>query len=75
MDKEDASNQTLDRLHERRKQGVRLQRLGHGVMQIAKLTGLSSPQECGMTLSVRGVGTYLARSGFTPQTPLNKADE
>ncbi|PPU94079.1 hypothetical protein XpopCFBP1817_10100 [Xanthomonas populi] len=32
-------------------------------------------QECSMTLSVRGVGTYLARCGFTPQKPIKKADE
>ncbi|MFC7521796.1 helix-turn-helix domain-containing protein [Xanthomonas populi] len=43
MDKEGARHHTLDRLHERRTQGVRLHRLGHGVMQIVKLTGLSSP--------------------------------
>ncbi|PPU86412.1 hypothetical protein XpopCFBP1817_19240 [Xanthomonas populi] len=29
-------------------------------------------QQCGMTLSVRGVGTYLARWGFTPQKPIKK---
>ena len=43
MDKEDARNQTLAQLHERRKQVVRLHRKGHGVMLIVDLTGLSYP--------------------------------
>ena len=43
MDKEDARNQTLEQLHERRKQVVRLHRKGHGVMRIVELTGLSYP--------------------------------
>jgi len=43
MDKEDARNQTLVQLHERRKQVVRLHRIGHGVMRIVDLTGLSYP--------------------------------
>jgi transposase len=32
-------------------------------------------QECGISLSVRGVGTYLARWGFTPQKPIKRAYE
>jgi len=32
-------------------------------------------RECGITLSVRGVGTYLSRWGFTPQKPIKKAYE
>lgn len=32
-------------------------------------------RECGITLSVRGVGTYLARWGFTPQKPIKRAYE
>jgi len=144
MDKEDARFQTLDRLHERRKQVVRLHRQGLGVMRIVSLSGLSYPtvratierydeggaaaikparrgkragqgrslsvaqeasiqrticdkrpeqlkmefalwsraavmqlidRECGITLSVRGVGTYLSRWGFTPQKPIKKAYE
>lgn len=144
MDKEDARHQTLDRLHERRKQVIRLHRQDYGVMQIVELTGLSYPtvrraidlyevgglaaikpsqrgkapghgrslsqaqeaniqriicdkrpeqlkmdfalwnraavmqlieHECGITLSVRGVGSYLARWGFTPQKPIKKAYE
>jgi len=48
MDKEDARFQTLEQLHERRKQVVRLHRKGIGVMQIVELSGLSYP-------TVRGV--------------------
>lgn len=43
MDKEDVRYQTLEQLHERRKQVVRLHRKGHGVMHIVELTGLSYP--------------------------------
>lgn len=41
MDKEDARYQSLEQLHERRKQVVRLHRKGCGVMEIASLSGLS----------------------------------
>jgi transposase len=144
MEKEDARFQTLEQLHERRKQVVRLHRKGYGVMQIVELSGLSYPtvrgaidryaeggvaaikpatrgkrsgtgrllsedqersirqiicdkrpeqlkmefalwsrgavtqlieRECGIKLSVRGVGNYLARWGFTPQKPIKKAYE
>lgn len=144
MDKEDARYQTLERLHERRKQVVRLHRKGVGVMRIVELVGLSYPtvrgvinryeaeglastqparrgrnpgqgrsldeeqeaalqriicdkrpeqlkmefalwnraavmqlieREYGIKLSVRGVGNYLARWGFTPQKPIKKAYE
>ena len=43
MEKEDARNQTLEQLHERRKQVVRLYKKGIKVMQIVALTGLSYP--------------------------------
>ena len=45
MDKEDArkQTQTLEQLHERRKQVVRLPRRGHRVMQIVDMSGLSYP--------------------------------
>ncbi len=43
MDKEDARKQTLEQLHERRKQVVRLHKRGHGIMQIVDLSGLSYP--------------------------------
>ena len=32
-------------------------------------------QECGIRLSIRGVGNYLKRWGFTPQKPIKKAYE
>lgn len=44
MDKEDARYQTLEQLHERRKQVVRLHKRGTGIMQqIKDMTGLSYP--------------------------------
>ena len=43
MEKEDARNQTLEQLHERRKQVVRLYKQGIKIMQIVPLTGLSYP--------------------------------
>ncbi len=43
MDKEDARNQSLERLHERRKQVVRLHKRGIGIMQIVEMSGLSYP--------------------------------
>lgn len=43
MEKEDARNQSLEQLHERRKQVVRLHKKGIKIMQIVALTGLSYP--------------------------------
>ncbi len=43
MDKENARKQTLEQLHERRKQVVRLHKKALGVMQIVSMTGLSYP--------------------------------
>ncbi len=43
MEKEDARYQTLERLHERRTQVVRLHKNGIKIMQIFTLTGLSYP--------------------------------
>ena len=43
MEKEDARYQTLEQLHERRKQVVRLHKKGIKVMQIVAMTGLSHP--------------------------------
>jgi hypothetical protein len=43
MEKEDARYQTLEQLHERRKQVVRLHKKGIKVMQIVALSGLSHP--------------------------------
>ena len=144
MEKDDARYSTLEQLHERRKQVVRLHRKGYGVMHIVELSGLSYPtvrgaidlyeeggmaaikpatrgkrtgegrtlseeqercirqiicdrrpeqlkmefalwsraavmqlieREYGIKLSVRGVGNYLSRWGFTPQKPIKKAYE
>ena len=41
MEKENAAKQTLDQLHERRKQVVRLHKKGIKIMTIAAMTGLS----------------------------------
>ena len=43
MEKEDARYQTLEQLHERRKQVIRLVLKGIKVMQIVAMTGLSHP--------------------------------
>ena len=43
MEKENARKQTLEQLHERRKQVVRLHKKAMGVMQIVSMTGLSYP--------------------------------
>ena len=43
MEKENARNQTLEQLHERRKQVVRLHKKGIKIMQIVAMTGLSYP--------------------------------
>ncbi len=144
MDKEDARKQSREVLHERRKQVIRLNHQGVGVMQIATQTGLSwgavntalrlyesggaaalkpkvrgkkmgkgrslsaeqeleiqrticdrrpeqlkmdfalwsrpavmllIEQEYDIKLSVRAVGNYLSRWGFTPQRPIKKAYE
>jgi len=43
MEKENARKQTLEQLHERRKQVVRLHKRAIGIMQIVSMTGLSYP--------------------------------
>ena len=43
MEKENARKQSLEQLHERRKQVVRLHKKALGVMQIVSMTGLSYP--------------------------------
>ena len=43
MDREDARKQTLEQLHERRKQIVRLHKKAIKIMQIVSMTGLSYP--------------------------------
>ena len=43
MEKENARKQTLEQLHERRKQVVRLHKTGIKIMQVVDMTGLSYP--------------------------------
>ena len=43
MEKENARKQTLEQLHERRKQVVRLHKKAIGIMRIVEMTGLSYP--------------------------------
>ena len=43
VDKESARNQTLEQLHERRKQVIWLHKRGIKVMQLVQMTGLSYP--------------------------------
>jgi transposase len=43
MEKESARNQTLEQLHERRKQVIRLHKKAIKIMKIVELTGLSYP--------------------------------
>lgn len=68
MDKEDSRYQTLEQLHERRKQVVQFHRKGYGVMQLIE-------REHGIKLSIRGVGNYLQRWGVTPKKPIKRAYE
>ena len=144
MDKEDARYQTLEQLHERRKQVIRLHCKGYRVTHIVELSGLSYPTVRGVIdryelggvatikptprgktagegrtltqeqeqsiqhticdkrpeqlkmefalwnraavmqliesehhikLSIRSVGNYLRRWGFTPQKPIKRAYE
>ncbi len=43
MEKEDARYQTLEQLHERRKQVIRLHKRGIKVMELVQMSGLSYP--------------------------------
>jgi hypothetical protein len=43
MEKEDARYQTLEQLHERRKQVIRLYKRGIKVMELVQMSGLSYP--------------------------------
>ncbi|MEO6562419.1 MAG: helix-turn-helix domain-containing protein, partial [Nitrosospira sp.] len=63
MDKEDARYQTMEQLHERRKQVVRLHRKGYGVMRIVELSGLSYP-------TVRGVINRYEQGGASTIRPV-----
>ena len=62
MEKEDARYQTLEQLHERRKQVVRLHKKGIKVMQIVAMTGLSYP-------TVRGVIDRFSAGGWQAIRP------
>ena len=62
MEKEDARYQTLEQLHERRKQVVRLHKKGIKVMQIVAMTGLSHP-------SVRGTIDRFEQGGWSAIRP------
>ena len=68
MDKEDARFQTLEQLHERRKQVVRLHRKGMGVMRIVELSGLSYP-------TVRSAIDRYAQSDRKRSSPRHAADK
>lgn len=65
MDKEDARFQTLEQLHERRKQVVRMHRKGMGVMRIVELSGLSYP-------TVRGVIDRYEQAGSAAIKPASR---
>ena len=68
MEKADARYQTLEQLHERRKQVVRLHKQGIKVMQIVKVVGLSYPTvRTVIDLFVQGGWPYIDR-------PLHKPD-
>ena len=62
MDREDARKQTLEQLHERRKQVVRLHNKGHKVMQIVEMTGLTYP-------TVRGAIDLFVQGGWPAIRP------
>jgi len=65
MEKESARNQTLEQLHERRKQVVRLYRQGVKIMQIVKMTGLSYP-------TVRGAIDLFEAGGWSAVRPAQR---
>lgn len=65
MDKEDARFQTLEQLHERRKQVVRLHKKGIKVMQIVAMTGLSYP-------TVRSAIDLFESGGWTNVRPTRR---
>ena len=61
METEDARFQTLEQLHERRKQVVRLHRKGIKVMQIVALTALSYPTVALSVISAKKRSTWLSQ--------------
>ena len=62
MEKESARDQTLEQLHERRKQVVRLYRQGIKIMQIVTMSGLSYP-------TVRGTIDLFEAGGWSAIRP------
>ena len=58
MEKENAAKQSLEQLHERRKQVVRLHKRGIKIMKVAEMTGLSYP-------AVRAVIDLFDAGGWT----------
>ncbi|WP_027158412.1 IS630 family transposase [Methylobacter luteus] len=68
MDKEDARYQTLEQLHERRKQVVRLHKQSIKVMKIVDLTGLSYP-------TVRNTLALYEQGGWKAIKPASRGRE
>jgi transposase len=68
MDKEDARYQTLEQLHERRKQVIRLYKRGIRIMQIVEMTGLSYP-------GVRTAIDLYAQGGWSAIRPAGRGRE
>ena len=62
MEKENARKQTLEQLHERRKQVVRLHKKAIKIMQIVAMTGLSYP-------AVRATLDRFAEGGWSAIRP------
>ena len=63
--KESARKQTLEQLHERRKQVVRLHKKGIKIMKIVKLTGLTYP-------TVRGTIDRFEEGGWAAIRPARR---
>jgi transposase len=68
MDKEGARYQTLEQLHERRKQVVRLHKQALKIMKIVDLTGLSYP-------TVRSTLDLYEQGGWQAIKPANRGRE
>lgn len=64
MEKENARRQTLEQLHERRKQVVRLHKNGIKIMQIVDMTGLSYPPVRAAVDLYEAVGWSAIRPGL-----------
>ena len=65
MDKEDARYQTLEQLHERRKQVIRLHKRGIKVMELVQMSGLSYP-------AVRKVLDLFEQGGWSAIKPADR---